>query len=273
MARVLVVAGLVMGMTLAGGPLQARPRPTPLAELEGPPRRRGQVRVEPWFLPLDPLRLSSLGDPRLVTRPDGFADGLRMSTAVEGEHLFRAGGMAVIYQVGPDPRPPASIDPRDEYRPAVDPVGLGRVVEVHPLGKGRERVVIRVKCRHLKLERDEDGRVRAVWAPGQDPARGARYFAYAGNFTGLPHQDYERLAAGKIWVGMDAALIRMALGAPASEESYESPFGRRERWEYPRSPRYSTWIFVDRGQLREWWDDWTPRPELAAAIPRRSTGW
>ena len=44
---------LVLG---AAAPLLARPKPTPLAPLEGPPRRRGIARTDPWFLPLDPLR-------------------------------------------------------------------------------------------------------------------------------------------------------------------------------------------------------------------------
>lgn len=239
----LVLGALVFGPV----PGQARPKPTPLAELLHPPRHRLPPQTVPHRLEVDRGGLFALGGFEVVTRPDGLTHSPRMKLVAREPHGFRLGEGTLLYETdGPD---------------RMRAVGVGKVVEVHPLGKGVDRVVLRISCRYLQMGyrylgvRGPRGAPEPVWQAGKDPA-GHRYFTHPRNVTGIDSWIYARLTAGKIWKTMPEVLVRCAMGAPAQVERRRTPSGVRERWWYPRSDRHSTWIFMDGGELREWYDDW-----------------
>lgn len=246
----------LLGAALAAAVASARPPRTPLARLEWPSPARPPARKVPTPAPLPLEGTLALGDFRLVVRPDGVVDGARASTLLAGDHGWRTRDGALIYH----------LDRHGE----VEPVGVARLVELHPLGSGRDRGVWRVTLRTLsvRFHQDREGRsppARLVWSPGYQPSE-HRYFLARGNLTGMPYRDFERLVAGKVWVSMPAQLVRMAMGAPQAVEIIPSRRLRRQRWVYPRGPQHTTWIDMDDGQLRTWRDSWqgshqrVPRP-------------
>jgi len=246
-ARLRALGGL---LALAGGTsaLLARPPPTPTVDLLHPPRRRAPPRTVPEKLEVNRAHFPPLGDFDVYRREDGVVRGGRMRALVRTPHDYLLGQGVLLYEA------------REEHE--MRAVGVGELVEVHPLGRGRERLVFRVHCRYLQLGYGwmapgarPSGPPRPFWQAGKDPAEN-RYFTHARNATGVHEWLYARLTSGKIWKHMPELLIRVAMGAPARVETKRTPFGLRERWWYPRSAEHSTWITVDGGQLRGWHDDW-----------------
>lgn len=242
--RPFLVSILAAGLAVAS--LSARPTPTPLAELDPLPLVRDPGRIIPRPLDLDLSRLTSLGEFHTAERDDGLYPEPRFRALVEGKHGFRSGQGLLLYRVLPGGK--------------VEPVGSGRVAELHPLGQGRERMVVTFRCAYLGFRalgtRTGRGRARAVWEAGFSPER-TRYFTHPGNFTGMLFRDYQRLTEGKIWVGMTRWQARLAMGLPGKQGSRENPFGWREVWSYPRSARDRTSLIFANDQLRSWQDSWT----------------
>ncbi len=256
-ARFRATAGFAAAVLAAANSASAKPKPTPLAPLEPMPVAGASARAEARMLPVDRSRLVPVGDFRLEVRDDGVVEGVTVRALATLPHRFGLRTGCLLYRV-------------DGHE--VFPAGVARVVELHPLGEGRERVVMTVAADVATIRFPERptgryGSPRIDWEPGTAPP-GHRYFVHPDNLTGMPEADYRRLTAGKLWVGMPSALVRMALGRPDRVEPVETRFGTRERWTYPVHHAHSRWLFLAGGQLASWRDTWSEpdRPSPPGSI-------
>lgn len=240
----------VAALAVLAGALPARPRPTPLAKLVYPGWARGFPGTRPSYLPVELSTLTSLGEFHTARRDDGLIPEPRLKGVVAPGHRYHLGQGVLVYSPGgPD---------------GVEVVGTGKVIEMHALPGGFERLVLAFRTRYLHFETHGDeqagtGIYRALWEAGLGPDR-VRYFTYPSNLLGMPQHDYERLAAGKIWVGMSRDQARLVMGSPMRvAERRTAPWGWREVWRFPRSFGDTTFLIFANDQLRAWQDSWVER--------------
>lgn len=245
-SKILLLVFLGLGAASSGG---ARPAKTPLAPLIALPQRRAEPQPSPHILDRQAGRLTPLTGFELVRVDRTDRVSPRAKAVVGPGHGFQLAQGCLVYET----LPPRS---QGETRgvAGVRPVGTARVIEAHPLPRGRTRLVFEVRTRDLAVLPGPKG-LWAQWDPGKDPKE-RRLFVYPWNFSGIWHRDYDRLRQGKIWQGMERTQLAMVMGRPARAPKRRTPFGSREVWIYPVTREDETKVVLQNGQVVAWQDSW-----------------